>query len=78
MATIANSGKQENYVVVLYFIETTVGFFDIIYSNHLYWIKLFINDTNKCSFDIYKYDLISLPHVRLPEDVMTPKHVGAV
>jgi hypothetical protein len=77
--TLANNGKQENYVVVLYFMETSVGYFDIIYSMHLYWIKLFIHDTNKCSFDIYTNTVLCHSCMFwLPEDVITPKRVGAV
>ena len=32
--------------------------FDIINSLHIDWIKLFIHDTNECTFDTYKYSLI--------------------
>ena len=35
----------------------------IIYSLHLDSIKLFIHDTNKCNFDLFKYNLISLLNV---------------
>ena len=49
--TLANGGKQENYAVVLYFRETSAGYFDI-YSMNFDRIKLFIHDTNKCTFDI--------------------------
>ena len=38
-------------------------YFDIIYYLHLDWIALFIRDTNKCNFDIYKYNRISLLRV---------------
>jgi hypothetical protein len=40
-----------------------VSNFDIIYSVRFDSIKLFIHDTNKGSFDIYKYNLISLLNV---------------
>ena len=64
--TLANSRKQESYVAVLYFKETSVGYFDIIYSMPFDWIKLFIHGTNKCTFDIYKYSLMSLLYVSSP------------
>ena len=35
----------------------------IIYSLHLDSIKLFIHGTNKCNFDLFKYNLISLLNV---------------
>jgi len=44
--------------------ETSVCFYDFIYSVHFDSLKLCTHDTHKHSRDIHKYSLI-LPHIRL-------------
>jgi hypothetical protein len=57
---LRNIGRR--LIHTCFYATKNTTYFDIIYSPSFDWIKLFIHNTNKCNFDIYKYSLLMNQH----------------